>query len=162
MTAENTCNILPCSIDADMTAHSARYFHPTILKNESGGDNATKDEVTVIAAQFRGRGLLCIADDANQKADGASKEIVSNLPMGVKGVALAPSASHSKNSSDGDNSRPLKVVGTFSQIHNWQHEHDVEKVKRSRDEGGSDKVGLKAVLGWCEVAHAVSSSYYLC
>lgn len=51
--------------------------------------------------------------------------------------------------------QPLTAIETFSQIYNWRHEHDESKVMREGRFGGSDKEGLNAVLGWCDVAHAV-------
>lgn len=143
-----------------MTAHTVRYFHPTPLSQNTDGGAANKDiNVKVMAAQFRGRGLICVADSLDEKNEiNGSHERLSTLPGGMIGVALAPSSlSHAKNGDD-YNSRSFKVVETFSQIYNWQHEHDVDKVKRSISEGGSEKAGLKAVLGWCELSHAVSSS----
>lgn len=49
--------------------------------------------------------------------------------------------------------QPLKVVETFQHVYTWNHEHDVQKVMRERH--GSDKCGLNAVLGWCDLAHEV-------
>ncbi|KAL3799068.1 hypothetical protein ACHAWO_007408 [Cyclotella atomus] len=152
-TIGNICHILPCSINEDMTAHTARYFHPTDLKSESTDVDASG--VKIMAAQFRGRGLLCVADDDVPRTAGSSKLTVSALPEGVKGLALAPSTSHVAKKSDGDATRSLKVVETFTEVYNWQHEYDVDKVRRSVNDGGHDKVGLKAALGWCDIAQAV-------
>jgi hypothetical protein len=154
----NMCHILPCSIDDDMTAPTAQYFHPTPLHRNDTLDDAENenDRIVMMAAQFRGRGLICAADCHEDKDSAAIKgeQRLSTLPKGVMGVALSQSHASSGN----DNSRPLKVVESFTQIYNWQHEHDVDKVKRSLKEGGSEKIGLKAALGWCELAHAVSEA----
>ena len=62
------CHILPCSIEEDITAPIAQYFHPTplpaaVLPKKNGDDTAKIDDATIImAAQFRGRGLLCAVD----------------------------------------------------------------------------------------------------
>ena len=155
----NICHILPCSIDEDLTAHTAQYFHPTPLsKNEAEKDPEKNDDTTIMAAQFRGRGLLCAVDNDVDEVD-APKQYSDNqskLPDGMRGVALSPFPSHITSGSNGENSRSLKVVESFSQIYSWQHEHDIQKIKTARCEGGNDKVGLRAVLGWCELAHAVS------
>ncbi|KAL3794156.1 hypothetical protein HJC23_012863 [Cyclotella cryptica] len=161
----NSCHILPCSIEHDMTAPIAQYFHPTLLPQNAATTAVSPlvnedDHKVMMAAQFRGRGLLCVADSHEGSAEvyvENASETVSTLPKCIMGVALAQSASQVASSPDGsnvENLRPLKVVETFSKLYNWQHEHDVDKVKRSMNEGGSDKVGLKAVLGWCELSHA--------
>jgi hypothetical protein len=153
MLTGNTCHILPCSIDEDMTAHTAKYFHLTALKDTSDND------VKTMAAQYRGRGLLCVADDDIQQTDDSNiKVALSTLPEGMKGVTLAPSP-HVAKKSDGDTTRSLKLVETFSKVYNWQHEHDVDKVRRLINEGGHNNIGLRAVLGWCDIAHAVSAQY---
>lgn len=158
----NTCHILPCSLDADTTGYTARYFHPAALpENEATNEGAAKQNghATIMAAQFRGRGLLCAVDNDSDETNETKSEVISKLPEGMVGVVFAPSSSqHAVNNDSDDNTRGLKIVETFSEVYNWQHEHDVEKVHRSRNEGGCDKVGLKAVLGWCELAHAVSNS----
>jgi len=158
----NICHILPCSIDDDMTAYTARYFHHTPLPKNDGADDTTKKDhnITIMAAQFRGRGLLCVTDTINEKPADENVERISTLPEGMTGLALAPTASHAtKHESDqNNNSRSLKVVETFSQVYNWQHDHDPEKIKRSRNDGASEKVGLKAILGWCELSHAVRTT----
>ena len=153
----NICHILPCSLDEDVTAHTAQYFHPTPLpKNEAEKDAKNNDDIAIMAVQFRGRGLLCAVDDVDEDAPKEYSDNQSKLPGGMRGIALSPFPSHTKNGSNDENSRSLKVVESFSQIYSWQHEHDIQKIKMSRGERGNDKVGLKAVLGWCELAHAVS------
>lgn len=75
------CHILPCSIDQDITAPIAQYFHPTPLPTSPKGrrqqqqkqekkkkngttssSNVAEDGIKVMTAQFRGRGLLCVVD----------------------------------------------------------------------------------------------------
>eukprot|EP00579_Thalassiosira_antarctica_P010418 CAMPEP_0201924892 /NCGR_PEP_ID=MMETSP0903-20130614/13882_1 /ASSEMBLY_ACC=CAM_ASM_000552 /TAXON_ID=420261 /ORGANISM="Thalassiosira antarctica, Strain CCMP982" /LENGTH=201 /DNA_ID=CAMNT_0048462483 /DNA_START=24 /DNA_END=629 /DNA_ORIENTATION=+ len=176
------CHILPCSIEEDITAPIAQYFHPTPLpdnampNNGSDGDT-TNDHVTIMAAQFRGRGLLC-AVDASSSATNAtegrgsasaaascdegspsSKQTMtlSKLPSTIMGVALSQSSSNKSSTATTSSKDPptqsLKVVETFQHVYNWSHEHDVQKVMRERH--GSDKCGLNAVLGWCDLAHEV-------
>ena len=182
----NICHILPCSIEEDITAPIAQYFHPTQLpaealppqnnnnKNDGSPDIAKKDDnaVTIMAAQFRGRGLLCAVDCTNaaaQEGDDKSSTLSTNtiplskLPPTLIGVALSQSSSSSNtttttasnnNSSKDPPIQSLKVVETFNKIYNWSHEHDVQKVMRERH--GTDKYGLNAVLQWCDLAHEVS------
>ena len=65
------CHILPCSIDEDITAPVAQYFHPTPLSSQGNNDN--KNDVTIMAAQFRGRGLLCAVDGPQEEeVDGSN------------------------------------------------------------------------------------------
>ncbi len=188
------CHILPCSIDEDLTAPIAQYFHPTELpadalpkKNGSpDDDNANTKDYAIMAAQFRGRGLLCAVDsplsgtnddahgegapsddatcvdDTTSSSKQQSKPItLSKLPPNMIGVALSQSSSHhggkstaATNPSKDPPTQPLKVIETFQHVYNWNHEHDVQRVTRERY--GSDKHGLNAVLGWCDLAHEVS------
>ena len=179
------CHILPCSIDEDVTAPIAQYFHPTrlpagALPKTKDGDATTNDDVSIImAAQFRGRGLLCAVDapksftvestgvdDAptNKPTDTTT---LSKLPRNIMGVALSQSTTSrgatsniaggtGGSSMDHPPMQSLKVVETFQHVYNWRHEHDVHRVMRERH--GSDKYGLNAALGWCELAREVSVS----
>mmetsp|Transcript_24730 Transcript_24730/g.52454 ORF Transcript_24730/g.52454 Transcript_24730/m.52454 type:complete len:203 (-) Transcript_24730:136-744(-) len=179
------CHILPCSIEEDMTAPVAQYFHPTPLpsnflpKNEQGADDnddgAPKNNAnaTIMAAQFRGRGLLCAVDAStapapNDSTDGPSVDTetttLSKLPSTLIGVALSQSSSSRSsnnnasislgaNTSKDPPTQPLKVIETFQHVYNWSHEHDVQKIMRDRH--GSDKNGLNAVMGWCDLSHDV-------
>jgi len=189
----NICHILPCSIDEDITAPIGQYFKPTALpneiyekkKNDNDGapeeddDNNNKKNVTIMAAQFRGRGLLCAVDSptssstdsgSSEEEDNnttSSKPILSKLPSNIIGVALSAQSGTSNNntSASSTNSKdppmqPLKVVETFNEVYNWSHEHDVKKVMRERY--GNDKYGLNAVLGWCDLSHEVSILYSCC
>lgn len=54
------CHVLPCSIDQDITAPIAQYFHPTPLDVTT--PSSTTTSTVIMAAQFRGRGLLCAVD----------------------------------------------------------------------------------------------------
>jgi len=186
----NICHILPCSIDEDITAPIGQYFKPTALadeivqptlKNDKDGapeeedDDNNKKNVTIMAAQFRGRGLLCAVDsptsssttdsgsseeEGSSNNETTSKQTLSKLPSNIIGVALsAQSGTSNNNTSASSNSKdppmqPLKVVETFNEVYNWSHEHDVKKVMRERY--GNDKYGLNAVLGWCDLSHEVS------
>lgn len=205
----NICHVMPCSIDENLTAPIAQYFKPTPLPDAAlpkmtkqhgapdDDDNddcnnkyTTKNDVTIMAAQFRGRGLLCAVDSptASSKTEhGTTSSFVeegaspphtplSKLPSNIIGVALSQSttnrtaagistqSSKANNNSKDDNTpmQSLKVTETFNEIYNWNHEHDVSKVTRERH--GNEKYGLNAVLGWCELAHAVSilcTKYYV-
>ncbi len=194
----NICHIVPCSIDEDITAPVAQYFHPTPLttpqSNSTNGDSKDdENDVTIMAAQFRGRGLLC-ATDANienssndtvagdscidltkqdqstangDEADNSSartlsqsyKRPLSKLPSSMVGVVFNNTQAGTNNKKYSNNKdppmQPLTTIETFSHVYNWKHEHDETKVRRESRFGGSDKEGLNAVLGWCDVAHAV-------
>ena len=188
----NICHILPCSIDEDITAPIGQYFKPTALpnemvhkvssqKNDKDGapeeDDNKKKNVTIMAAQFRGRGLLCAVDSPTSSSTDSgsseeeddnttsSKPILSKLPSNIIGVALSAQSSagtSNNNTSASSNSKDppmqsLKVVETFNEVYNWSHEHDVQKVMRERY--GNDRYGLNAVLGWCDLSHEVSIYY---
>jgi len=187
----NICHILPCSIDEDITAPIGQYFKPTALpdeivqptlKNDNDGapeeedDNNNKKNVTIMAAQFRGRGLLCAVDSPTSSSTTAnsgsseeegssnnettSKQTLSKLPSNIIGVALSAQSGTSNNSTSASSNskdppmQPLKVVETFNEVYNWSHEHDVKKVMRERY--GNDRYGFNAVLGWCDLSHEVS------
>lgn len=207
------CHILPCSIDEDITAPVAQYFHPTPVttpQNTStiNADSKNNDasDVTILAAQFRGRGLLCATDanregssndistgedcvdltsqeqqqsttdgDAVNTATSAStssplvqsyKRPLSKLPSTMVGVVFNNTQSSANNNQHNNHNnnhkdppmQPLTTIETFSHIYNWRHEHDESKVMREGRFGGSDKEGLNAVLGWCDVAHAIHDS----
>mmetsp|Transcript_26991 Transcript_26991/g.42341 ORF Transcript_26991/g.42341 Transcript_26991/m.42341 type:complete len:226 (+) Transcript_26991:97-774(+) len=202
------CHILPCSIDEDITAPVAQYFHPTPLttpRNTSTTGDSKNDasDVTIMAAQFRGRGLLCVTD-ANR--EGTSNDIVagkdcidltsqelsttvdeevnttnnnastssplvksymrplSKLPSTMVGVVFNNTQSSTTNNNNHNSNdkdppvQPLTTIEKFSHVYHWRHEHDETKVMREGRIGGSDKEGLNAVLGWCDVAHAVHDS----
>lgn len=192
----NICHILPCSIDEDITAPVAQYFHPTPLttppKDSTNGDSKDdENDVTIMAAQFRGRGLLCATDknlenisndvvaaedcvdltnqngDADNSATAPASSILnqsykrplSKLPSTMVGVVFNNTQASTNNKHNNNNKnppmQPLTTIETFSHVYNWRHEHDETKVMRESRFGGSDKEGLNAVLGWCDVAHAV-------
>ena len=70
------CHVMPCSIEEDMTAPTAVYFRPTPLPaealSESCGRTADEHGAAIVAAQFRGRGLLCAVDSPSSKPDSPS------------------------------------------------------------------------------------------
>lgn len=191
------CHILPCSIDEDITAPVAQYFHPTPLPSSQGNNN-DKNDVTIMAAQFRGRGLLCATDgqeevddtnDAGDCVDLTNNEVQSNnddttanddtsllshkrplskLPSTMVGLVFnnrqhsvnnntgGINKSHDSNNSNKDPPmQPLSTIEKFSKIYNWRHEHDETKIIRENRFGGSEKEGLNAVRGWCELSHAI-------
>ena len=174
----------------------AQYFHPTPLPSQS--NNNDTNDVTIMAAQFRGRGLLCATDgqeevadtnDAGDCVDLTNNEVQSNnddtaandtdasssshkrplskLPSTMVGVVFnnrqhsvnnttgSINKSHSNNSNKDPPMQPLTTIEKFSQIYNWRHEHDETKIMRENRFGGSEKEGLNAVLGWCELSHAI-------
>ena len=172
------CHILPCSLCNDITAPIGQYFHPTRLPADAlpktkDGDAANDETVSIMAAQFRGRGLLCAVDapksfttdDESKVSEGDdAPTTLSKLPRNIMGVALSQStpsrgATSSNAGGTGGSSedhppmQSLKVVETFQHVYNWRHEHDVHRVMRERH--GSDKYGLNAALGWCELAREV-------
>ena len=70
------CHVMPCSIEEDMTAPTAVYFHPTLLPSEAMSDSCARvaddQGAAVMAAQFRGRGLLCAVDSPRTKPSGGA------------------------------------------------------------------------------------------
>ena len=204
------CHVLPCSIEEDITAPVAQYFHPTPLTTPlatTTQDNSNEgDEIIILAAQFRGRGLLCAADASSLNddvsaavevngVDDLTKEIHSNnndemgpisssaspsssnnnnkrlpiskLPSTMMGLVFDNNTSVNNNTHNHNNynkdppMQPLTTIETFSHVYNWRHEHDETKIVREsrfgdNNSGRSEKeVGLNAVLGWCDLAHAV-------
>ena len=177
------CHVLPCSIEEDLTAPVAQYFHPTPLpasslprsnlaptQTASDSDDGTK-KMTIMAAQFRGRGLLSAVDSPAQAPDdvdgdasrppscedaGGASRPLSRIPSHMLGVVLSPSSGPIKTETPSDTvpTKPLRVMAKFEHIYNWKHEHDVRKVMAEPQE--NDKHGLNAVLGWCDLARAVS------
>mmetsp|Transcript_15768 Transcript_15768/g.32972 ORF Transcript_15768/g.32972 Transcript_15768/m.32972 type:complete len:209 (-) Transcript_15768:476-1102(-) len=188
----NICHILPCSIDQDGIAPIAQYFHPTPIDvmaerpmtttkppdagkgNDEGihDNDDGNDGKIVMAAQFRGRGLLCLADRLPEVSIRDKKtRPASTLPDTMAGVVFVPgsgdriniiddknlrsSMDRNKNMQQEQQQQPLKVVERFQQIYNWQHEHDEAKVCDRHDSERNDKYGLNAVVGWCALSHAV-------
>lgn len=217
------CHILPCSIDEDITAPVAQYFHPTPLptprNNPANGDakdnssSSDNNDVTIMAAQFRGRGVLCATDAINHVGSSSNdvvagedcvdltinegqssittddaadnnntvppstsssslskqsyKRPLSKLPSTMVGVVFNNTVQHHSTNNNTNNNnnniskdppmQSLTTIETFSHVYNWRHEHDETKVMRESKFGSrSDKEGgLNAVLGWCDVAHAV-------
>jgi len=202
MATTTICHILPCSIDQDITAPIAQYFHPTTLNLDNILPNVNKKKKdastttttttttttnTVMAAQFRGRGLLCAVDtpasllassatttiandnsiqvDDSKSSSNANEEgmtmtattTLSKLPSNVMGVVLAPSSSSSTTTATTTTTTTnnLKVIETFHEIYNWQHEHDVQKVILESRQLNNEKYGLHAVQEWCDLAQSI-------
>ena len=176
----------------------AQYFHPTPLPS-SQGNNDNKNDVTIMAAQFRGRGLLCATDGpqeevvdgsndagdcvdltnnnevqsnnddttANDASSLSHKRPLSKLPSTMVGVVFnnrqhsvnnttgSINKSHSNNSNKDPPMQTLTTIEKFSYVYNWRHDHDETKIMRENRFGGSEKDGLNAVLGWCELSHAI-------
>ncbi|KAL9184516.1 hypothetical protein ACHAXT_012486 [Thalassiosira profunda] len=163
------CHVLPCSIEEDLTAPVAQYFQPTKLPDASLPSDARRDDLHLLGAQFRGRGLLCAVDppspaNASTAAAGedeteaaSPKVALSKLPPAVTGVVLAQSTSSAAvapaKGAKAPPARPLKMVERFHHVYNWSHEHDAQRVVRERH--GSEKNGLSAALDWCSLAREV-------
>jgi hypothetical protein len=197
MATTTICHILPCSIDQDITAPIAQYFHPTMLnldnilpdKKQKDASTTTTTTTTVMAAQFRGRGLLCAVDTPasllasstttiandnsiqgdDSKSSNANEEgmtttamtattttTLSKLPSNIMGVVLSPSSSSSTTTATTTTTtNNLKVIETFHEIYNWQHEHDVQRVIFESRQLNNEKYGLHAVREWCELAQSI-------
>ena len=105
--------------------------------NTSSSHNSTG----VLAAQLRGRGLLCVQPTA--------------LPTSVVGTVVSTENATritGSNSNSSSGSGVELVGGTFTTIHEWHHEHDVRSLKRAELKG--DGVAGRAVE-WMEVARSV-------
>ena len=105
----------------------------------AGADNAdntssSNDSTGVLAAQLRGRGLLCVQPTA--------------LPTSVVGTVV--SSEHATRITGSSSGSGVELVGgTFMSIHEWHHEHDIRSLKRAELKG--DGVAGRAVE-WMEVA----------
>eukprot|EP00568_Trieres_chinensis_P006700 CAMPEP_0183293430 /NCGR_PEP_ID=MMETSP0160_2-20130417/2117_1 /TAXON_ID=2839 ORGANISM="Odontella Sinensis, Strain Grunow 1884" /NCGR_SAMPLE_ID=MMETSP0160_2 /ASSEMBLY_ACC=CAM_ASM_000250 /LENGTH=174 /DNA_ID=CAMNT_0025454545 /DNA_START=56 /DNA_END=580 /DNA_ORIENTATION=+ len=127
------CHLLPCSIHFDGLAPTHVYFRPTSLPS-SVTKNETKDP-HVIAAQFRGRGLLALESQP--------------LPADVAGTIMS-FPEHGQATERGEKEVEW-MGGTFESITEWRHEHDCSVMQRR---GRSSDV-LHGALGWIEVARSV-------
>jgi hypothetical protein len=152
---------------------------------EDDDDGAKEEEeeelvAVVLAAQFRGRGLLCVADPCSspssfdgRRGNATATKIattttsgtttpLSELPPGVLGVVFSPSPHPPSSFAVGGvdllaASRSLRAVETFRSLRIWSHEHDVRAAMADRlDPGGGGKCGLGAALGWRDLAREVS------
>eukprot|EP01082_Thalassiosira_pseudonana_P012436 g11495.t1 g11495 contig5:1006050-1006867(+) len=130
-----------------------------MTKNDDGSGGAeegTHDAVLIMAAQYRGRGLLCATDapepTISNSNDTRTTKVLSKLPSTMLGVALAPTNSHTNNNNNNLKEQPLATIEHFSQIYNWQHEHDVEKVKRMTEEKNWERAVWKGFLDGVSLA----------
>ena len=142
----------------------------TKKEKEEGG----KEVVAVIlAAQFRGRGLLCIADSQKSTTSTTvTSSPLSELPHDIMGVVFSSSLSSAPSSSssfaDGKNTMTnnttvsLRPIETFRSLCTWSHEHDPRKVMCERrlidgcgGHHGDDCIGLSAALSWRDLAHEI-------
>jgi len=145
--------------------------------NNNNNNNNSDGSYAVMAAQFRGRGLLCAVDPPSSSAatDAArttQRTPLSALPPTIMGAVLSQQSTSNNNNNISKKSairsdieetamttrsaiaRSVKVVETFRHVYNWRHEHDVRKVEGEmrRTEG---QYGLDAALGWCDLAREV-------
>lgn len=168
-----TCHVLPCGMDLDLMAPIGRYFHPTSIHsilgrgagNEHGRtleEGGKEEDAVVLAAQFCGRGLLCIADSKKTMTTTTTTPL-SELPPDMMGVVFSSSLSSAPSSSfsAGKNTMTNKTVSlrpieTFRSLHFWTHEHDPRKVMGDRLSGhGDDRIGLSAALSWRDLAREI-------
>ncbi len=186
------CHILPCSIEEDITAHIAQYFHPTplpaaVLPKKNGDDTAKKiDDATIImAAQFRGRGLLCAVDippsaaaaeegspesnDANGTPSSKPTEEdvfsaplpLSKLPPNIVGAVLAQSSTGghtttTTTTTSNSNDPPVRSLNVVESFRHVYHwSHEHEAERVARERRGNERCGLNAALGWCDLAREV-------
>eukprot|EP00567_Pseudictyota_dubia_P011878 CAMPEP_0197457336 /NCGR_PEP_ID=MMETSP1175-20131217/45748_1 /TAXON_ID=1003142 /ORGANISM="Triceratium dubium, Strain CCMP147" /LENGTH=172 /DNA_ID=CAMNT_0042991671 /DNA_START=67 /DNA_END=581 /DNA_ORIENTATION=- len=122
------CHLIPCTIHRDGLSSVHVYFRPTELpqslgKGEKRCDN-DGEESPVLAAQFRGRGLLAPPPTI--------------LPEDVVGsVFSVPEHAAMMSSTQGGDEREVEWLGgTFRSVHEWRHEHDVSVIRREEREGG--------------------------
>ena len=153
----------------------------TIMSPEEKGDDTKKEvekegvgkggagvEVAmVLAAQFRGRGLLCIADSKKTTTTTSTTTTpLSELPPDMMGVVFSSSLSSAPSSSFGGGKNTmtnktvsLRPIETFRSLCSWSHEHDPRKVmgdhlKDGRGHG-DDRIGLSAALSWRDLAREI-------
>jgi hypothetical protein len=154
MSSSAECHLLPCDIEYDGNAPVHVFFRPTEVHvaGATSDEAATqqlqsesrdgKQDPAVLAAQLRGRGLLCVRPTA--------------LPDSVVGTVVssenATRATGTSAQGACGNSGVELVGGTFTAIHEWHHEHDVRSLKRAELKGNG--VAGRAVE-WMEVARSV-------
>jgi hypothetical protein len=116
------CHNLPCSIDYKGRAPVDTYFRPAVISTSETDDG---EQPQYQAAMFRGRGLL------------AARAVP------VAGLILQPDSV-----SDDAGRRNNVVVGTFHEIVEWHHTHQIDAIPRhgSRVQKAKD---------WMEVAAAL-------
>ena len=171
MSSSAECHLLPCDIEYEGNAPVHIFFRPTKVEgagpstddaatkqpesndekadgttasansNSNSNSNSSSQEPAILAAQLRGRGLLCVQPTA--------------LPDSVVGtVVSSENASRSTGTSaQASGSGGVELVGgTFTSIHEWHHEHDIRSLKRAELKGTG--VTGRAVE-WMEVARSV-------
>lgn len=164
MSSSAECHLLPCDIDYDGNAPVHIFFRPTAVEGagastdeaaessegkaegttagaDAEGNDSSGQDPAILAAQLRGRGLLCVQP--------------TTLPDSVVGtVVSSENASRSTGTSaQASGSGGVELVGgTFTSIHEWHHEHDIRSLKRAELKGAG--VTGRAVE-WMEVARSV-------
>jgi hypothetical protein len=165
------------------TSSTTIMMSPEEEEEEEGDDTKKEKEeggkevvAVILAAQFRGRGLLCIADSQKSTTSTTvTPSPLSELPHDIMGVVFssslssAPSSSSSSSFGDGKNTMTnnttvsLRPIETFRSLCTWSHEHDPRKVmcERLLNDGcsgghhGDDCIGLSAALSWRDLAHEI-------
>ena len=149
----------------------------TMMSPEEEGDDTKKEEVgkggaeevevaMVLAAQFRGRGLLCITDSqkttttTTTTTTSTTTTPLSELPPDMMGVVFSSSLSSAPSSSFGggktNKTVSLRPIETFRSLCSWSHEHDPRKVMGDRlKDHGDDRIGLSAALSWRDLAREI-------
>lgn len=178
-TTGTVCHALPCSVNEDMVAPIGRYFYPTPLSattesNRLRTENEKEEhdeQPAVVAAQFRGRGLLCAVNNRDRNQDSSSSSAMTSpsfttsLPSDVAGVVLTSksigaAAATNDEYTGSERGQELQVAESFRHLYEWRHEHDPSKVTRALGGDGlyhrkSSKGGLEAAIEWCQLARAV-------
>lgn len=169
MSSSAECHLLPCDIEYDGNAPVHIFFRPTTLEgagastdeaadkesksndvkadgttasaDSNSNSNSSSQEPSILAAQLRGRGLLCAQP--------------TSLPDSVVGtVVSSENASRSTDTSaQASGSGGVELVGgTFTSIHEWHHEHDIRSLKRTELKGAGV---TRRAMEWMEVARSV-------
>ena len=157
------CHWLPCSIDYDGVAPVDVFFRPeSIHLDNNDGDNHLKakeenDEKvkleersetkrgrkrkTIDAASFRGRGLL-------------AKQPIPLSEQNIVGSVLTLSSSSSTASKCN-----IEIGEQFSEVHEWEHEWDVNKVAKGGLYGGrcGRRGGIANSVEFLQVLRSVRS-----
>ena len=148
--SSSACHALPCSIDYTGKAPSSLYFLPHEIPTSS--DNDEEGETKMLAAQFRGRGLLSVKPK----------------PLSSVGFASSSSSTTPPNSDDDDGCQlqgclfqvqndgaTLAVQAKFGALAEWHHEHDVKAVQlqqRAAALRGSAASRVARAQQWSQVA----------